>query len=147
MNKEFAAGAVVFRRDPNGMPLFLLVYSSRNKNWGFPKGHLEPGESEHDAALREIVEETGITDVRFVEGFRQEDIYPAVSNRPPLAGCTIEKHSVYFLAETASAAVSPDLEEIGECRWLAAAEAERLLEFEGIRRIFRSAVTLVSSCC
>ena len=43
--RETSAGGVVFRRGPadDGVPRFLLIRDSY-KNWGFPKGHLEPGE-------------------------------------------------------------------------------------------------------
>ena len=42
---------------------FLLLRAYRN--WDFPKGMVEPGESALDAALREVLEETGITDISF----------------------------------------------------------------------------------
>jgi 8-oxo-dGTP pyrophosphatase MutT (NUDIX family) len=142
-HREFAAGALLFRRDGEQM-LFLLVYSQRNGIWGFPKGHIEPGESERDAALREIFEETGIRDIRFVEGYREEDVYPALSTREPFKGQTIEKHSVYFLAETAGAAVTVDNDEITRYRWLTPAEALALLPFENMRTALRKAVALLT---
>ena len=52
-----AAGAVVFRRSERGIRLLLL---RAYKNWDFPKGLVEPGESELDAAKREVREETGL---------------------------------------------------------------------------------------
>ena len=54
------AGAVVFRGEPSD-PEFLLVTARGNsREWGLPKGHLEPGESPAAAARREIGEETGV---------------------------------------------------------------------------------------
>jgi len=41
-------------------PLVLLIRDSYN-NWGFPKGHIEPGEPADRAAVREVEEETGLT--------------------------------------------------------------------------------------
>src|SRR5207253_3666365 len=55
---ETSAGGVVFRVD-HGQPLFLLIRDSY-RNWGFPKGHLEPEEKPAAAALREVQEETGL---------------------------------------------------------------------------------------
>src|SRR5262245_49077319 len=52
-----AAGAVVFRRTERGVRLLVL---RAYKNWDFPKGLIEPGESELDAARRETAEETGL---------------------------------------------------------------------------------------
>lgn len=44
-------------------------------HWDFPKGHVEPGETESETALRELAEETGITDVRLRDGFRERITY------------------------------------------------------------------------
>jgi 8-oxo-dGTP pyrophosphatase MutT (NUDIX family) len=55
------AGAVVFRRDRDGLRI-LLVRSRRNPaDWIFPKGHIEEGESADEAAVREAEEEAGVT--------------------------------------------------------------------------------------
>ena len=58
---ETSAGGVVFRVD-DGHALFLLIRDSY-QNWGFPKGHLEEGERAEAAALREVSEETGLSDL------------------------------------------------------------------------------------
>ena len=42
--REVSAGGIVFRRDADGTPRFLLIKDSY-QHWGFPKGHLESGES------------------------------------------------------------------------------------------------------
>ncbi|MDA0264439.1 MAG: NUDIX domain-containing protein [Chloroflexi bacterium] len=55
------AGAVAFRPTPNG-PEFLLVTSNdAARSWIFPKGHIEPGETPVQAAVRELAEEAGVT--------------------------------------------------------------------------------------
>ena len=38
----------------------LLVFGKKSQKWGFPKGHMEMGETEEETALRELREETGI---------------------------------------------------------------------------------------
>jgi 8-oxo-dGTP diphosphatase len=55
-----AAGGLVLRRRANGAHETLLVHRPAYDDWSFPKGKLEPGESEADAALREVDEETGL---------------------------------------------------------------------------------------
>src|SRR5439155_693058 len=57
--RETSAGGVVFRRGPDGQVRVLLIRDS-HKNWGFPKGHLDPAEPPADAARREVTEETGL---------------------------------------------------------------------------------------
>ncbi len=135
MGKEFSAGAIIFRK-PENWALFLLVYSKRNKIWCFPKGHIEPEESEKEAALREIKEETGISDLRFVDGFREEDIYKTKSNRGKHEGEIIEKHSIYFLCETSSGLSSEDIvvdgSEIADYKWLSLSDAKKLLTFDSL---------------
>ncbi|MHB9154867.1 MAG: bis(5'-nucleosyl)-tetraphosphatase [Endomicrobiales bacterium] len=138
VRKEYAAGAVVFREE-GGAVRFLLVYSRRNGIWGFPKGHIEPGEDEKSAAAREIAEEAGITELRWGDGFRGEDVYQAKSTRQGSRGETIEKHSVYFLAGTPGPEVRVDNDEISAFRWTSLEEALALLPFEGIKDILREA--------
>ena len=45
----------------NGHHEFLMVFETFSKCWSLPKGHIEPGETETEAALRELLEETGLT--------------------------------------------------------------------------------------
>ena len=55
-----AAGGLVCRRDEDGNAEILVVHRSVYGDWSFPKGKLEPGEREEDAAAREVEEETGL---------------------------------------------------------------------------------------
>ena len=138
MEKELSAGAIIFRKEA-GTSLFLLLFSGRNNIWGFPKGHIEPAESEDKAVSREVEEETGITDLRFVDGFREEDIYEAISNRGPNKGSAIEKHSIYLLCETDTIDVRVDSQEITDYKWLIIDEAMKFLKFDSLKRILSKA--------
>jgi len=115
-----AAGAVVFRRTGRGVRLLLL---RAYKNWDFPKGMIEAGESELDAAKRETAEETGLADLDFPFGDAHQDTLP-------YAGGKVAR---YFLAETEETdielPVSPELgrPEHHEWRWVSYEEAEELL--------------------
>ncbi len=115
-----AAGAVVFRRTERGVRLLLL---RAFKNWDFPKGLIEPGETALDAAKRECAEETGLTDLGFPFGDVHKDTLA-------YAGGKVAR---YFLAETGAVEielpVSPELgrPEHHEWRWVSFDEAEDLL--------------------
>ena len=90
MNWEKSCGAVVFTRR-NGQPLYVVV-TEKAGNSSLPKGHMEPGETEMETAVREIWEETGLHPV-FLEGFRETDEYD-LREKPGT-----RKQVVYFLAE------------------------------------------------
>lgn len=58
--KKFThAGGVLFQRSPAGTIEYLLVESSDKQRWVLPKGHIEKSETPEDAAIREVIEETG----------------------------------------------------------------------------------------
>ena len=93
MNYEYSCGAVVFTRI-GGVPHYVLVRAKDQPEGchGFPKGHMEAGETEEQTALREIFEETGLR-VRLLTGFRAVTEYQLPS--PP----DTRKRVVFFLAE------------------------------------------------
>ena len=59
---EVSAGGVVYRRDADGIEMALAARRTRRGDlaWGPAKGAIEPGESEEQAAVREVLEETGL---------------------------------------------------------------------------------------
>ena len=54
-----AAGGAVWRWGPSHIEV-LLIHRPRYDDWTLPKGKVDPGEEEADAALREVAEETGL---------------------------------------------------------------------------------------
>lgn len=93
---ERSAGAVVFSIKYSGNVFFLLLRYSAG-HWDFPKGNIEDGEDEVQAACREIREETGIENVVFLEGFNKKVEYNYRRHRN-----VIHKEVVFFLAKTES---------------------------------------------
>ena len=116
----FSAGVVVVRRDHGGWRLLVL---RAYRNWDFPKGMLEPGETPLDAAIRETAEEAAISDLAFRWG--EEYCETAPYRRGKVAR--------YYLAETMQETitlpVSPELgrPEHDAWRWVSFDEAARLL--------------------
>ncbi|MGA7370551.1 MAG: NUDIX domain-containing protein [Nitrososphaeraceae archaeon] len=96
MVKEHSAGAVLYGYFANDERRFLLLHYTSG-HWDFPKGNVETGETEVEAVIREIFEETGITDLRFVEGFIQPIFYNYRRE-----GKLVHKKVSYYLAQTLS---------------------------------------------
>jgi 8-oxo-dGTP pyrophosphatase MutT (NUDIX family) len=92
MNVAKSCGFLVVRGDP-AREFLLMRHADR---WDLPKGHVDPGETELQCALRELREETGIgvTDIELVGGFRFESHYPV---RAKNSGELYEKTLVVFL--------------------------------------------------
>ncbi|MDA0756215.1 MAG: NUDIX domain-containing protein [Crenarchaeota archaeon] len=92
MKEEVSAGIILFN-DIEDRKFLLLNYPS--KHWDFVKGKMEEGETSHEAALRETNEETGITDVEFLDGFEEEiEYYFRADNQD------IHKKVIFFLGKT-----------------------------------------------
>lgn len=143
MIKESSAGAVIFRNTPE--TLYLIIYSGRNKGWGFPKGHIESDEPIGKAAEREIAEETGLKDIKYVGGFMEEMMYKTISNNGSNKGKEIEKTVYYLLGEALSSNVKVDGTEITDYRWLNRSEADKLLVFKNAKAVLNKAADLVES--
>lgn len=105
-----AAGVIIIDENkPEPEALCLRVYA----NWDFPKGLIEPGETSKDAAIRETLEETGLTTLD----------YSISSIAPPITYG--KKIAVYFLARRTSMTeptlpINPELgkPEHDEWRWV-----------------------------
>ena len=138
--KSRAAGVVLFRRDASGPITFLVLRNALHRSWGFPKGHLEPGEDDVTAMWRELREETGLETATIVQGFRESFTYPVRGKD----GRPIEKTVVYFLGESPSAEVRLSREH-DAAKWAALADAEELVGYENMRRVLRLAHERLSS--
>lgn len=135
---ESSAGGVVYRL-ADGKPLFLLICDSYG-NWGFPKGHLEKGERADAAALREVIEETGLESATVTGPIATIDWWFR------LHGELIHKNCEYFLMETDDATTRPQQSEgISACRWATLDEAKKLISYKNARDVLQRANELVLS--
>jgi 8-oxo-dGTP pyrophosphatase MutT (NUDIX family) len=130
--RETSAGGVVARRGPDGIQ-YLLIQDG-HRNWGFPKGHLDPGEGPETAATREVGEETGLTALTLLEPLGRIDWYFRHDGR------LIHKFCHFFLFSCDTGEACPQGEEgITACEWLSFGEADRRITHANARRVLRAA--------
>ena len=127
---EKSCGAVVFTR-MNDEIQYLLI---RNLTgiYGFPKGHVEQGETEEQTALREVFEEVGLA-VKLVSGFRSEDEHPIPQKENTM------KQIVYFLGEYSNQEFTYQKEELTDALLTDYETAMTLFQFDSSKRILTEA--------
>ena len=126
---ESSCGAVVYR-DIKGEVKYLLIKNKRSAHWGFPKGHIEMGESEEETAYREVLEETGLH-INLIEGFSCISKYKIRDK--------VDKKVTIFVGTTTDTSTVIQREEIEDYIWLNYDKAMNLLKFENDKNILESA--------
>ncbi len=115
--KQKSVGAVILNPDNQ----VLIMYSSANKYWEFPKGKVERGEKELDTLKREVYEETGIRRFRLHPSFR-ESIYYSFR----VTNAIINKVVIYYLFKTGAKVQVSD--EHVEYKWVTLDEVDTYLK-------------------
>jgi len=127
MIEETSAGIVLFRKENSEILFLLLHYPSGH--WDFVKGKMEEGETAHQTAIRETQEETGITDIVFLEDFEEWIEYNFQFHGEP-----VHKKVVFFLAETKTKEVSISHEHLNYT-WMDYQTAMEKTTFDNARSI------------
>jgi 8-oxo-dGTP diphosphatase len=122
-----AAGGLVCRRGAGGAIEVVLVHRPAYDDWAFPKGKLHRGESEPDAALREVEEETGLR--CRLKGEVGTTAYVDARGRPK---------TVRYWEMTPLGGVLAPANEIDDARWVALADASALLTYARDRELLRA---------
>ena len=132
---ETSAGGVVYRREAGQVEVALAARRTRRGElaWGLAKGAIEPGESEQDAAVREVLEETGLAaeveedlgDIRYFYVWE---------------GVRVRKRVRFFLMRATGGDVASHDEEMEEVAWFALRTALRKAAYRGEREVLERAV-------
>jgi 8-oxo-dGTP pyrophosphatase MutT (NUDIX family) len=132
MKKRHSAGGVVLNREGK-----VLVVSQRGNSWSLPKGHIDPGEDELEAARREIYEETGVSKLKLLRELGSYERYRIGING---RGNSREELKVItmFLFRTPQMALKPIDPKHPEARWVAKEKVARLLTHKKDRKFFKS---------
>lgn len=138
MPVERSAGAVIYKKEKNKIYYLLLHYPGvshrANKDyWDFPKGHIEKGENEIDTVKREIKEETGLDDIKIIEGFKEKIKYFF-----RWQGKKILKFVSFYLVKTQEKDIKISFEHTGFA-WLPYEKALERLTFDNAKEILKKA--------
>ena len=136
MIEETSAGIILFRKEGTKKLFLLLHYPSGH--WDFVKGKMEKDESIHQTAIRETKEETGITDISFLENFEEWIEYSFQHQ-----GELVNKKVVFFLAETKTKGIKISEEHQGYT-WMDYNAAMEKTTFDNAKTILTKAQKLLS---
>lgn len=132
MLDEVSGGILVYR-DENPRKYLLLHYPAGH--WDYPKGHVEESETEKEAAIRELEEETGISEdeIELEEDFRETIDY-LYRKRGELS----HKRVIFFMGKTEKEEITISIEHQGYT-WLPYEEAKEKLTFRNAKKLLEKA--------
>ena len=137
MREQKSAGIVLFRNDSDKNEFLLLNYPQGH--WDFVKGKIEQNETSHETALRETKEETGITNIEFVDGFEESVEYDFRFKKED-----IHKKVIFFLAKTNEKNIKLSHEH-NDYLWLEYNDALKKTTFENAKNVLTKANKFLSS--
>jgi len=137
MDTEHSAGAIVYRTE-DGKRLYLLLHYAAG-HWDFIKGKIEDGETHRQTIVREAIEETGLDDLNFIEGF-QETIHYSFMRE----GQAISKDVIFFLAEARDSTIRLSHEH-QDSEWLEFGKAMEKLTYDNTKNVLDKANSFLVS--
>ena len=122
LKKEKSCGCIIIEKDK------VLLIQQTKGHWGFPKGHVEVGETEIETAKREVKEETNL-DVEINENKRYTMEY--ITDKGTL------KQVVLFVAKKINGNEKYQEAEIKAMRWMKFEDAVKTITYDNTREIFK----------
>ena len=139
MINQTSAGVVLFRNVSHEKSFLLLNYPQGH--WDFIKGKMEQNETPHETALRETKEETGISDIEFIDGFEENIEYNFKFKHED-----VHKKVIFFLAKTNEKNIQLSHEH-NDYIWLEYNDALKKTTFENAKNVLSKAHEFLSSTC
>ena len=136
MIEETSSGIVLFRKENDKILFLLLHYPSGH--WDFVKGKMEKGETPHETAIRETQEETGITDVKFLDNFEEWIQYNF-----QYQGELVQKKVVFCLGETKTKDITISHEHLN-FTWMDYTTAMEKTTFDNAKTVLSKSYSLLT---
>lgn len=128
--RETTSGGVVFRRDPKNQQLEILLMQDAKNRWTIPKGHVEPNEDPKATAEREIIEETGLKEMKVHDWLGKVNF--RYRRGHTLVLMTMHIYLVHGLGKTDE--LKPE-DWLNDIRWLPANDAIDKIAYEDIGKL------------
>jgi 8-oxo-dGTP pyrophosphatase MutT (NUDIX family) len=135
-----SAGAIILREVDGELRIGLAHHDRPEKTWVLPKGHVEAGETIEQAALREIYEETGLTQVQLLTHLGSL-MRESIRKNGEIEQKTIHYYLAYALEDGQQ--TPPPEASFTHIGWFAPAEAVALLPYEGEQAFVREKLALL----
>lgn len=135
LRTQFSAGGVVFREHQGRLQVALISVGDPPR-WQLPKGSIGKAETNEEAALREVREETGLT-AELISPIDKIDYW--FYGRDQTSTVRVHKHVHFFLLRYLSGDTQDHDHEVNEARWVDIQAAEAMLNFDGERAILAKA--------
>ncbi len=138
--REFTAGGVVYRQI-DGITQILMIQDKLGR-WSIPKGHVEEGEKLEQTAVREIGEETGLTELRIVD--KLDKLHFFYRKEGKLIFMTTYVYLIEALGDT-DAVVPEQSEGIADVKWFNSDQALELIEYRETQKLFKIGLSKLSA--
>lgn len=147
MPREKSAGAIIFRKEDNNIYYLLLHYAAsepgKKGHWGLSKGHVEGGETDEQTMRREVKEETGIEDLKIINGFKEKEKYffrrvYGLQGQARETAPWVFKLVIFYLAETETKNIKLSPEHT-DFEWLSFDQAIKKINYKNSKELLRKA--------
>ena len=115
-----------------GVPYVALIATRKKTRWGLPKGAVAAGETSEQAALREVLEETGL-EAAIVKPLDTIEYFFRAGD------VLIRKRVDFYLMTYISGELTPQLSEVDDVEWVELSEAIQRASFDSERKLLEQA--------
>jgi len=135
-NEHSSGGAVIALRD--GLAHVALIATRGRTRWGLPKGAVSEGETSEQAALREVLEETGL-EAKILKPLDTIEYYFRIGDT------LIKKRVDFYLMEHTGGTMTPQLSEVDDVEWVELSQAIERASFDSEKKLLEMASIELSS--